>query len=123
MLSPRAWPGEKGRGMRYAVGSLIVLALGLLPGHVAAAAEVTLAWDVVAGSSLTRIYQSRGPDCFNGAQYTPVVDVPAPTSTVTLPQLDAGGTYCWVARAVDAAGAEGLVSYSIGYAVPGAALT
>jgi len=108
--------------MRYALASVLFLMMILWMWLMAQSAETTLAWDVVPGSTLTRIFQRRAPDCGNAGQYTPVADVPAPTAQVTLRDLEDGGTYCWLVRAVDAAGQLGQPSYVIGYTVPAAAL-
>ena len=109
--------------MRYWFMSLFALSTLLLCLSRAQSAETTLAWDVVPGSSLTRIFQRRAPDCGNAALYTPIADVPVPTNQYTLRELEDGGTYCWLVRAVDAAGLQGQPSYVIGYTVPAPALT
>jgi len=108
--------------MRYWFISLFSLSTLLLFLSRAQSAETTLAWDVVPGSTLTRIFQRRAPDCGQAGQYTAVADVPAPTAQVTLRELEEGGTYCWLVRAVDAAGLQGQPSYVIGYTVPAPAL-
>jgi len=110
------------RALAYLLAAIMLLVALLAFWVGAQAAETTLAWDVVPGSALTRIFQRRAPDCGNAALYTPIADVPVPTSQYTLRELEDGGTYCWLVRAVDAAGLQGQPSYVIGYTVPAPAL-
>jgi len=105
------------------VGLILLVLIGWLwaLGH---GAEVTLAWDPPPpGAVATRLYQTRAGECvLNAAQYTALEpDVLAPDATVTL-DVEAGASYCWLVRFVDAQGLVGLPSYVLGYRVPPPAL-